>query len=61
MLSSDNPHRDAAMRAGIEAGRYVEDDTAFGLRKGPYFALPVDPDHASYQVELDAICEVNDQ
>lgn len=55
MLTSNNPRWDAAANAGVAAGRYIEDDTApGGLRKGPNFNLPVDPDHASYQIEIDA-------
>lgn len=62
MLSSGDPAIDAAANAGIAAGRYIADDTVpYGLRKGPSFVMPLDPEHAAMQVRLDAICEVNDQ
>lgn len=62
MLRSDNPFLDAAANAGIAAGRYIEDDTApGGLRKGPNYDLPVDPDHASYQIGLDAFLDGQDR
>lgn len=62
MLSGRDPAIDAAANAGVAAGRYIVDDAVpFGIRKGPSFALPPDPEHYALQMRLDMICEVNDQ
>lgn len=62
MELGDDPAIIIAARAGVASGRYIEDDAApLGLRKGPNYALPPDPEHAAMQTRLDLICEANDR